>query len=175
MTQVLNLCFFVGRASQVAAFGVSGKLGVDTFVATLPLTAVALAALAVGLAVQRRLPASLYARALRYAFLSGLVLEFITSVAIALVAVTLGVRVISGGMPFADAFLVLLLAPEFYRPLRELGTHHHAGMEGKAAAAQIFAILDEPVAVQGAGKTPLVASSLPSDLVKPSTAALEAE
>ncbi|HEY8599727.1 MAG TPA: thiol reductant ABC exporter subunit CydD [Thermomicrobiales bacterium] len=89
-------------------------------------------------------------RALRYAFLSSFVLEFITSVAIALVAVTLGVRLISNGMAFEPAFLVLLLAPEFYRPLRDLGTHHHAGMEGKAAAEQIFAILDQPVPAQPA-------------------------
>jgi len=70
-------------------------------------------------------------RALRYAFLSSFVLEFITSVAIALVAVTLGLRLLAGGLAFEPAFLVLLLAPEFYRPLRELGTHHHAGMRAR--------------------------------------------
>ncbi len=84
-------------------------------------------------------------RALRYAFLSSFVLEFITSVAIALVAVTLGLRLLAGGLAFEPAFLVLLLAPEFYRPLRELGTQHHAGMEGQAAAEQIFALLDRAV------------------------------
>ena len=87
-------------------------------------------------------------KVLRYAFLSGLVLEFMTAMAIALVAVTLGVRVVSGSMPFLDAFIVLLLAPEFYKPLRELGTHRHAGMEGKAAADRIFEILDTPVPVR---------------------------
>lgn len=101
-------------------------------------------------------------RALRYAFLSSFVLEFITSVAIALVAVTLGVRLISNGMAFEPAFLVLLLAPEFYRPLRDLGMHHHAGMEGKAAAKQIFAILDQEVPAQ-----PAVRSSTPSLTVAP--------
>ena len=84
-------------------------------------------------------------RALRYAFLSSFVLEFITSVAIALVAVTLGLRLLAGGLAFESAFLVLLLAPEFYRPLRDLGTYHHAGMEGKAAAEGIFALLDRAV------------------------------
>src|SRR5919112_2668725 len=83
-------------------------------------------------------------KVLRYAFLSGFVLEFMTAAAIALVAVTLGVRVISGNMPFEEAFLVLLLAPEFYRPLRELGVHRHAGMEGSAAADRIFEILSTP-------------------------------
>jgi ATP-binding cassette, subfamily C, bacterial CydD len=80
-------------------------------------------------------------KVLRYAFLSGFVLEFMTAAAIGLVAVTLGVRVISGNMPFAVAFLVLLLTPEFYKPLRELGVHRHAGMEGSAAADRIFEIL----------------------------------
>src|SRR5215207_2725755 len=91
-------------------------------------------------------------KVLRYAFLSGFVLEFMTAAAIGLVAVTLGVRVISGNMPFEEAFLVLLLAPEFYRPLRELGVHRHAGMEGSAAADRIFEILSTPVPVrQGSG------------------------
>lgn len=84
-------------------------------------------------------------KVLRYAFISGFVLEFMTAMAIALVAVSLGVRLVSGDMPFEVAFLVLLLAPEFYKPLRELGAHRHAGMEGKAAAERIFEILETPV------------------------------
>jgi ATP-binding cassette subfamily C protein CydD len=92
-------------------------------------------------------------RVLKYAFLSGLVLEFMTAMAIALVAVTLGVRVVSGSMPFEEAFVVLLLAPEFYKPLRELGAHRHAGMEGSAAADRIFEILNTPVPVSGGPKS----------------------
>jgi ATP-binding cassette subfamily C protein CydD len=84
-------------------------------------------------------------RVLKFAFLSGLVLEFMTAVSIALIAVVLGVRLVSGGMPFEEALVVLLLAPEFYRPLRELGTHRHAAMEGKAAAERMLEILDTPV------------------------------
>ncbi len=87
-------------------------------------------------------------KVLRYAFLSGLVLEFMTTAAIALVAVSLGVRLVDGHIPFQPAFLVLLLTPEFYRPLRDLGTDRHAAMEGKAAAERIFEILDTPVATQ---------------------------
>jgi ATP-binding cassette subfamily C protein CydD len=87
-------------------------------------------------------------KVLRYAFLSGFVLEFMTAAAIGLVAVTLGVRVISGNMPFEVAFLVLLLTPEFYKPLRELGVHRHAGMEGSAAADRIFEILSTQVRVR---------------------------
>ncbi len=82
---------------------------------------------------------------LRVAFLSGMVLEFMAAVAIGLVAVTLGIRLLNGGIPFESAFLVLLLTPEFYRPLRDLGVHRHAGMEGKAAAERIVEILETPV------------------------------
>src|SRR5215212_1093196 len=92
-------------------------------------------------------------KVLRYAFLSGLVLEFMTAAAIALVAVVLGVRLINGAISFQDAFLVLLLTPEFYRPLRELGVHRHAGMEGKAAAERIFEILNTPVPVKQGSDT----------------------
>jgi ATP-binding cassette, subfamily C, bacterial CydD len=81
---------------------------------------------------------------LRIAFLSGMVLEFMTAAAIGLIAVTLGVRLINGGIAFVNAFLVLLLAPEFYRPLRELGVQRHAGMEGKEAARRISEILQTP-------------------------------
>ncbi|HET7270363.1 MAG TPA: thiol reductant ABC exporter subunit CydD [Rubrobacter sp.] len=96
-------------------------------------------------------------KVLRYAFISGFVLEFMTAAAIGLVAVTLGVRVISGNMPFEEAFLVLLLAPEFYKPLRELGVHRHAGMEGSAAAERILEILSTPVPLrEGSGNpTPI--------------------
>ncbi|MDQ4106216.1 MAG: thiol reductant ABC exporter subunit CydD, partial [Actinomycetota bacterium] len=89
-------------------------------------------------------------KVLKFAFLSGLVLEFMTAVSIALIAVTLGVRLVSGSIPFEAAFVVLLLAPEFYRPLRELGTHRHAGMEGKAAAGRIVEILDTPSPISNA-------------------------
>src|SRR5215207_3905438 len=97
-------------------------------------------------------------KVLRYAFLSGFVLEFMTAAAIGLVAVTLGVRVISGNMPFEAAFLVLLLTPEFYKPLRELGAHRHAGMEGSAAADRIFEILSTPARVRQGSGTPNLTS-----------------
>ncbi|MBO0790454.1 MAG: ATP-binding cassette domain-containing protein, partial [Ktedonobacteraceae bacterium] len=78
----------------------------------------------------------------RMAFLSGMVLEFMVSAAIGLVAVTLGVRLLNNAISFEQAFLILLLTPEFYRPLRELGTQRHAGMEGKAALKRILEILE---------------------------------
>lgn len=81
---------------------------------------------------------------LRVAFLSALVLEFLTGVAIGVVAVELGVRLLSGNVTFDRALTVLLLAPEFYRPLRELGLHRHAGLEGAVAARRIAEILATP-------------------------------
>src|SRR5919202_645663 len=86
-------------------------------------------------------------KVLRFAFLSGLVLEFTATISIALVAVALGMRLLYGNISFEVAFLALLLAPEFYRPLRELGVHRHAGMEGRAAAGRIFEVLNTPVPV----------------------------
>src|SRR6266567_2876399 len=84
---------------------------------------------------------------LRYAFLSGAVLEFMTAMAIGVIATTLGVRLLNHGITFASAFLVLLLATEFYRPLRELGVQYHAAMEGEAAAKRLFEILETPLPV----------------------------
>jgi ATP-binding cassette subfamily C protein CydD len=88
---------------------------------------------------------------LRYAFLSGAVLEFMTAMAIGVIATTLGVRLIDHGISFASAFFILLLTPEFYRPLQELGVQRHAGMEGGAAAKRMIEILSIPVpsAIQG--------------------------
>jgi ATP-binding cassette, subfamily C, bacterial CydD len=82
---------------------------------------------------------------LRVAFLSGMVLEFMTAVAIGLIAVVLGVQLLNFNIPFSHAFLILLLTPEFFRPLRELGVHRHAAMEGKAAMQRINTILETPL------------------------------
>ncbi|WP_376794118.1 thiol reductant ABC exporter subunit CydD [Thermogemmatispora sp.] len=87
-------------------------------------------------------------KVLRYAFLSGAVLEFMTMLAIGLIAVFLGVRLINREIPFEQAFLVLLLVPEFYRPLRELGTQYHAGLEGRVAAGRMREVLDARPAVR---------------------------
>ncbi len=87
---------------------------------------------------------------LRVAFVSGLALEFIATVSVGLVAVLLAVRLLYEGLSFEVAFPVLLLAPEFYRPLRDLGSSRHAGMEGKAAAERIAEVLDTPTPLKEA-------------------------
>lgn len=83
---------------------------------------------------------------LRIASISGAALELMSSVAIGLVAATLGIRLLDGGIAFGHAFAVFLLTPEFYRPLRELAVQRHAAMEGDAAARRIDEILETPVA-----------------------------
>ena len=83
-------------------------------------------------------------RVLRVAFLSSLALEFLATVSIALVAVLLGFRLLFGEIGFQSAFFVLLLAPEFYLPLRSLGAHYHARMEALASAGRILQVLQQP-------------------------------
>jgi ATP-binding cassette subfamily C protein CydD len=78
---------------------------------------------------------------LRVAFLSALVLEMVATLSTAVVAVEIGLRLLYGRLVFEQAFFVLILAPEFYLPLRMLGTRFHAGMSGVATAERIFEIL----------------------------------
>jgi ATP-binding cassette subfamily C protein CydD len=79
---------------------------------------------------------------LKIAFLSALVLEFLATISTALVAVTLGLRLINGTITFEDSLFLLLLAPEFYLPLRTLGAQFHARLSGVNAADRIFEVLD---------------------------------
>ena len=79
---------------------------------------------------------------LRIAFLSALVLELVATISTAVVAVQIGLRLLYGWIAFEEAFFVLLLAPEFYLPLRMLSTRFHNGTAGVAAAQRIFEILD---------------------------------
>ncbi|MGA2502917.1 MAG: thiol reductant ABC exporter subunit CydD [Anaerolineales bacterium] len=82
---------------------------------------------------------------LRITFLSALVLELVSSLSTAVVAVEVGLRLLYGQLAFQQAFFLLLLAPEFYLPLRMLGLRFHAGMSGATAAQRIFEILDAPL------------------------------
>ncbi len=84
---------------------------------------------------------------LRVTFLSALALEMVATLSTAVVAVEVGLRLLYGRLPFEQALFVLLLAPEFYLPLRLLGTRFHAGMSGVAAAQRIFAILETPLEI----------------------------
>ena len=96
---------------------------------------------------------------LKTAFLSALALELIATLSVALVAVTIGVRLVAGDMPLEIGLLVLLLAPECYTPLREIGTAFHASQDGKEALQRVRAVLDEPVGEALGVSSPLGASS----------------
>jgi ATP-binding cassette subfamily C protein CydD len=82
---------------------------------------------------------------LRIAFLSAFALEFFSTVSIAIVAVLIGFRLFWGELDFLYGFFVLLLAPEFYLPLRNMGTHYHARMDAIGAAEKMLDILDAPL------------------------------
>ncbi|NEA22254.1 thiol reductant ABC exporter subunit CydD [Actinomadura bangladeshensis] len=82
---------------------------------------------------------------LRIAFLSALVLELLSSLSVALVAVSIGLRLVEGGLGLETALLVLILAPEAYLPLRQVGAQYHASVEGLTAASRIFEVLETPL------------------------------
>lgn len=81
---------------------------------------------------------------LRTAFLSALALELIATISVAVVAVFIGVRLVHGDMPLEAGLLALILAPDCYLPLRELGTAHHASDDGRVALAETTAVTEAP-------------------------------
>jgi ATP-binding cassette, subfamily C, bacterial CydD len=89
---------------------------------------------------------------LRVAFLSALSLELLTTLSTAIVAVTVGLRLIYDKILFEPAFFVLLLAPEFYIPLRLLGSQFHAGLSGTNAAKRMFEIFSTMPESQSIGE-----------------------
>lgn len=80
-------------------------------------------------------------------FLSGAVLDLAATLGVALVAVTVGVRLVEGHLALQAGLTVLILAPELYAPLRALGAQYHASADGMAVANRILDLLDEPAAV----------------------------
>jgi ATP-binding cassette, subfamily C, bacterial CydCD len=90
---------------------------------------------------------------LRVTFLSSLILELVATISVALVAVAVGLRLIGGQLDLRTALFVLVLAPEAYLPLRQLGASYHASAEGIAAAEQVFAVLEQPSPTRGACTT----------------------
>jgi len=109
-------------------------------------------------------------RVLKVAFLSSLTLELVGTIGTAIIAVGIGLRLMAGQLTFQHALFVLILTPDFYLPLRQLGTKFHAGMEGVSASKEIFTILDQslPASVQkpafavqeSAGKRPILFSDV---------------
>ncbi len=79
---------------------------------------------------------------LRISFLSAFVLELLATLSVAVIAVTVGFRVVYGDLELATALFVLILAPEVYLPVRQVGVHYHDAADGMAAADQAFAVID---------------------------------
>ena len=86
-------------------------------------------------------------KVLRISFLSGFALELIGSLSVALVAVSVGLRLVDGSLGLAVGLFVLLLVPEAFLPLRQVGANYHAAANGVAAAEDVFEILDAALAV----------------------------
>lgn len=93
-------------------------------------------------------------RVLRVSFLSGFALEFLASIAVAIVAVTIGFRLLDGSLALGVGLFVLLLAPEAYLPMRQVGVQFHAAAEGVAATEDVFAVLDAARALPAPFTTP---------------------
>lgn len=102
---------------------------------------------------------------LRIAFLSALVLEFFATVSIAVLAVLIGFRLMWGKLAFEQGLFVLLLAPEFFLPLRALGTQRHRRMDAAAAATDLveWLTVQPPQAAQVASPSPIAATQLTID------------
>lgn len=88
-------------------------------------------------------------KTLRVAFLSSLALELIATVAVALVAVSVGLRLVDGDLTLRTALIVLILAPEAYLPLRAVGAQFHASAEGLTAAGRVFEVLETALPAPG--------------------------
>jgi ATP-binding cassette, subfamily C, bacterial CydD len=89
---------------------------------------------------------------LRVSFLSGSVLELAATLGVAFVAVTVGVRLVGGAIGLQAGLTVLVLAPELYLPLRQLGAHFHASADGIAVAERILALVEAPSEVGRGGR-----------------------
>ncbi|MFH8451262.1 thiol reductant ABC exporter subunit CydD [Streptomyces fungicidicus] len=93
-------------------------------------------------------------RTLRIAFISSFALELLATLSVALVAVTIGMRLVYGDMDLYTGLVILILAPEAYLPLRQVGAQYHAAAEGLGAAEEIFSVLETPVPTPGTGTVP---------------------
>jgi thiol reductant ABC exporter CydD subunit len=95
---------------------------------------------------------------LRVSFLSSFVLELAATLSVALVAVSIGLRLVSGSLGLDAGLLVLILAPEAYLPLRQLAANYHAAAEGLTAIEPILDVLDTPAAATGTAPAPELAT-----------------
>ncbi|MFG2498310.1 thiol reductant ABC exporter subunit CydD [Streptomyces sp. NPDC048441] len=99
-------------------------------------------------------------RTLRIAFLSSFALELLATLSVALVAVTIGMRLVHGDMDLYVGLVILILAPEAYLPLRQVGAQYHAAAEGLSAAEEIFEVLETAGRTAGEAAAPSGALSV---------------
>ncbi|HEY4947937.1 MAG TPA: thiol reductant ABC exporter subunit CydD [Acidimicrobiales bacterium] len=90
---------------------------------------------------------------LRISFLSSLILELLATISVALVAVAVGLRLLGGHLDYRTALFVLVLAPEAYFPLRQLGLHYHASADGMEAAERVFEVIERSPAPRGTDRS----------------------
>ncbi|MFD9629143.1 thiol reductant ABC exporter subunit CydD [Streptomyces violascens] len=93
-------------------------------------------------------------KTLRIAFISSFALELLATISVALVAVGIGMRLVHGDLDLYTGLVILILAPEAYLPLRQVGAQYHAAAEGLSAAEEIFEVLETPLPEDGEDKVP---------------------
>ncbi|WP_344446156.1 thiol reductant ABC exporter subunit CydD, partial [Kitasatospora nipponensis] len=99
-------------------------------------------------------------RTLRIAFVSSFALELLATLSVALVAVSVGFRLVDGSLDLETGLLVLVLAPEVYLPLRQVGALYHSSAEGLAAAEAVFEVLETPLPRVGTAPAPDLAGAV---------------
>ncbi|CAN3981782.1 thiol reductant ABC exporter subunit CydD [Kitasatospora purpeofusca] len=98
-------------------------------------------------------------RTLRIAFVSSFALELLSTLSVALVAVTVGFRLVDGTLDLETGLLILVLAPEVYFPIRQVGALYHSSVEGLTAADRIFEVLETPLPPRGTVPAPALAGA----------------
>ncbi|MFC7178855.1 thiol reductant ABC exporter subunit CydD [Kitasatospora paranensis] len=98
-------------------------------------------------------------RTLRIAFVSSFALELLSTLSVALVAVSVGFRLVDGTLDLETGLLVLVLAPEVHLPIRQVGALYHSSAEGLAAAGQVFEVLETPLPAAGTRPVPPLAGA----------------
>ncbi|MEV7600635.1 thiol reductant ABC exporter subunit CydD [Kitasatospora sp. NPDC089797] len=99
-------------------------------------------------------------RTLRIAFISSFALELLSTLSVALVAVTVGFRLVDGSLDLETGLLILVLAPEVYFPIRQVGALYHSSVEGLTAADEIFQVLETPLPATGTVPAPALAGAV---------------
>ncbi|MFI9330544.1 thiol reductant ABC exporter subunit CydD [Kitasatospora sp. NPDC052868] len=99
-------------------------------------------------------------RTLRIAFISSFALELLSTLSVALVAVSIGFRLVDGTLDLETGLLILVLAPEVYFPIRQVGALYHSSVEGLTAADEIFQVLETPLPKAGTVAAPALAGAV---------------